>query len=421
MDPVIQHATGHHEKSENGRRALAAIAVLCMLALAWLAGTVHDSPRLMVLCLLLAVLPGAGAAWAIAGLRTESARIDGAAPSGLPLELQALIDNALSLEARLEHAPIALFRIDQGAGQVAPLNGNARRLVAPGRASDPDNLYSQLRAQPVDQRSMIGFDTERGVERALVSVSALTVHGRSQRLAALMPVETELEAEALNAWRQLVHVLTHEIMNSLTPVASLSRTAYDLLDELKSSMPADASADLVVALDAISRRADSLVAFVGSYRSLSNLPAARAERLRMNDVFERVSVLVAPAWRARGGRARFSVEPASLELMADAGQLEQALINLIKNAFEATADLPGAEVEVSAHLGRGGRMRIEVGDNGPGVPDDLIPHIFTPFFSTKKQGGGIGLAMVRQLIHGNGGTVRYAKSVRTGARFVITF
>ncbi|MES2901444.1 MAG: ATP-binding protein [Pseudomonadota bacterium] len=409
--------------SEWRRLAVAALAVLGMLALAWLAGTLHDSPRLMVLCLLLALPLGACAVLAVSALRGRTTTIGGAAPAGLPLEQQALIDNALTLEARLEHAPIALFRIDlaQGAGQVAPLNGNARRLVAPGRASDPDNLYSQLRTQPVDQRSMIGFDTERGVERALVSVSALTVNGRAQRLAALMPVETELEAEALNAWRQLVHVLTHEIMNSLTPVASLSRTAYDLLDELRPTLPADSAADLVVALDAISRRADSLVAFVGSYRSLSNLPAARAERLRMSELFERVSILVAPAWRARGGRALFSVEPASLELMADAGQLEQALINLIKNAFEATAELAGAEVQVSAHLGRGGRLRIEVGDNGPGVPDPLIPHIFTPFFSTKKQGGGIGLAMVRQLIHGNGGTVRYAKSVRAGARFVITF
>lgn len=396
----------------------AALAILAMLVLAGGAGALHDSPRLVVLCLL-PLLPLAALVWN--ALRAGAARAGppAVAPPGLALDQQVLVDNALSLEARLEHAPIALFRIDAAA--VAPLNANARKLVAPGRASDPEDLYRQLRAQPIDQRSMIGFDTERGVERALVAVSALTVYGNAQRLAALMPVESELEAEALNAWRQLVHVLTHEIMNSLTPVASLSRTAYDLLDELRADLPLAACADLVTALDAISRRADSLVQFVGSYRSLSNVPAARAELLRVGDLFERVSVLVGPGWRARGGRALFSVEPASLELMADPGQLEQALINLLKNAFEATAGADPAEVLVSARLGRGGRLRIEVGDNGPGVPDTLIAHIFTPFFSTKKQGGGIGLAMVRHLIHGNGGTVRYAKSVSAGARFVITF
>ena len=406
--------------SERRLKARLLLAVAGMLALAACAGVVHQSPRLVVLCALAALPLALLARQAVLGLAARPALPAPSPAPALALEQQALVDNALSLEARLEHAPIALFRIDP-AGSVAPLNANARRLMAPGRASDPLDLYRQLTAQPIDQRSMIGFDTERGVERALVAVSALAVHGTPQRLAALMPVESELEAEALNAWRQLVHVLTHEIMNSLTPVASLSRTAYDLLDELREHLPADVNTDLITALDAISRRADSLVEFVGSYRSLSNVPAARAELVRIRELFERVSLLVAPAWRARGGHAAFTVEPTSLELMADAGQVEQALINLISNAFEATAKVAGAEVVVSGHLGRGGRLRIEVADNGPGVPDALIAHIFTPFFSTKKQGGGIGLAMVRHLIHGNGGTVRYAKSVCAGARFVITF
>jgi signal transduction histidine kinase len=408
--------------SERRLKAGVALAIAGLMGLSACAGMVPDSPRLLVLCALVS-FPLVLLAWqCLAALRPRSMpqpEVRAVQPS----EFDILTGNALRLEAQLEHAPIALFRIAAGeeGGTVAPLNANARRLVAPGRASDPADLFRQLRAQPIDQRSMIGFDTERGVERALVSVSVLTLQGRHQRLAALMPVESELEAEALNAWRQLVHVLTHEIMNSLTPVASLSRTAFDLLDEVRADLPADAAADLATALDAISRRSGSLVDFVASYRSLSNVPPARAERVRLGEMFERVGALVSPAWRERGGRVRLSVEPETLEMMVDQGQLEQALINLLKNAQEATAQLAAPEALVSAHLGRGGRLRIEVVDNGPGVPDALVAHIFTPFFSTKKQGGGIGLAMVRQLIHGNGGTVRYAKSVSAGARFVITF
>jgi C4-dicarboxylate-specific signal transduction histidine kinase len=405
--------------SERRLKGSVLIAVAGLLALAAAAGAAYPSPRLLVLSALLA-LPLAGLLWHAMNRLASRSAVRAELRDPLPMDQQSLVNNALALEARLEHAPIALFRVEP-AGTVSPLNANARRLVAPGRASDPADLYRQLAAQPLDQRGMIGFDTERGVERALVAVSALTLNGSAQRLAALMPVESELEAEALNAWRQLVHVLTHEIMNSLTPVASLSRTAYSLLEEFRASLPDDVSADLVTALDAISRRADSLVAFVGSYRSLSNLPAAHPERVRLADLFERVSALVDPLWRERGGRTVFSVEPASLELMVDAGQLEQALINLLKNAFEATAQVAGAEAQVVARLGRGSRLRIEVGDNGAGVPDALVAHIFTPFFTTKKQGGGIGLAMVRQLIHGNGGTVRYAKSVSAGARFIISF
>jgi signal transduction histidine kinase len=409
--------------SERALKARAVVAVGAMLALAFGAGLLRGSPRLMVLCAL-AGLPLLAVLWSSLGALAACRRQVAMEPRREPtIEQQSLVDNALALEARLEHAPIALFSLDGATGEarVAPLNANARKLVAPGRASDPADLYRQLLAQPGDRRAMLHFDSERGTERALAAISSITLQGRPQRLAALMPVESELEAEALNAWRQLVHVLTHEIMNSLTPVASLSRTAHDMLGDLRDVLPEMAAADLATALDAIGRRADSLVSFVASYRSLSNVPEARPERVCLASLFERVAALVGPVWRARGGDAGFVVEPESLELMVDPGQLEQALINLLKNAFEATAQVDGAQARVSARLVRGARMRIEVADNGPGVPDALAPHIFTPFFTTKKQGGGIGLAMVRQLIHGNGGTVRYAKPVGPGARFVITF
>jgi signal transduction histidine kinase len=407
--------------------------VVCAVGLAGVgacAQAVMASPRLLVLSAL-AALTLLALLWScLAGL---AARVPlELSPVPRPAASDAAGDDGLTaaglaLEARLEHAPIALFRIDHlsGPGAATPLNANARRLVAPGRASAPEALYRQLAAQPIDRRNLIGFDTERGYERVLAAVSALTLQGRPQRLVALMPVESELEAEALNAWRQLVQVLTHEIMNSLTPVASLSRTAYDLLDELRialgTDLPPDVSADLATALDAIGRRAGSLVEFVGSYRSLSTLPQAQPERVRLAELFDRLAMLLGPAWLARGGRADFSVEPASLEVMVDPGQLEQALINLLKNAAEATAPLAAPRVSVSGRFSRGGRLRIDIADNGPGVPDELAAHIFTPFFSTKKQGRGIGLAMVRHLVHANGGTVRYAKSVAHGARFVLTF
>jgi signal transduction histidine kinase len=105
--------------------------------------------------------------------------------------------------------------------------------------------------------------------------------------------------------------------------------------------------------------------------------------------------------------------------MIDPGQLEQALVNLLKNAEEATADISPPEILINAKLTHGGRLRIEIRDNGPGIPYEVIPHIFTPFFTTKSKGNGIGLAMVRQLVHRNGGTVRYVKSVGTGACFVL--
>jgi signal transduction histidine kinase len=404
--------------SEARVKTAALLAAAGLAALAFGAGRAGDAPRILVLCALAAVVP-ALVLWRSLNALAAVRRPPAAEPRAvLNVEQQSLVDNALALEARLEHAPVALFGID-GDENVQPLNTNARKLVAPGRASDAAALYRQLAGQPHGDRRLLQFETERGTERALATVSMLTLHGRPQRLAALMPVESELEAAALDAWRQLVHVLTHEIMNSLTPVASLSRTARDLVEEARPALPADVAADLGTALDAIGRRADSLAGFVASYRSLSNVPDARPERVPLAALFARLDALVGPAWRARGGDVEFSVEPASLELMADPGQLEQAMLNLLKNAFEATG--AGGRARVVARLARGARLRIEVDDDGPGVPDALAAHIFTPFFTTRKQGGGIGLAMVRQLVHGNGGTVRYARPVSRGARFVITF
>ncbi|WP_432380938.1 sensor histidine kinase [Duganella sp. P38] len=418
--------------SERALKLGVAAGVAGLMALAIAADLLAPTPepRRIVLCGLLALAPASLVWQCLRRLAPRAPRMESlmhcaaypaatTPPTGANGDTsdtpRALSDTILALEARLEHAPIALFRIEHatGAGAVVPLNASARRLLAPGRAIAPQELNQLLSAQAAGQRQLVSFDTERGAERALVAVSVLTVRGSAQRLAALMPVESQLEAEALNAWRELVQVLTHEIMNSLTPVASLSRTACGLLEEAQNDLPADIHADLDTALDAIARRAASLVDFVGSYRSLSTVPQAQPQRVLLEQMFERLKALLEPQWR---GRLAFSVEPASLEVMIDPGQLEQALINLLKNAAEAAT-----QAQVSARLSRGGRLRIEVSDNGPGVPEALAAHIFTPFFSTKKQGRGIGLAMVRHLVHANGGTVRYARPVGAGARFILTF
>lgn len=359
-------------------------------------------------------LLGAGA---VIGLRRSVAAL---ATLAVPVERAAApvsSQRSVELEAQLEFAPVALFAVD--GAQARPLNASARRLLAPGRAADPAALRGALGQLAGGTRRVIDYDTERGAERALATAVALTIEGRPGQLVALMPVESELEAEAMQAWQKLVQVLSHEIMNSLTPVASLTHTSRELVDG--SALPADVAADLSLALEAIGRRADSLVRFVGAYRQLASVPEPVLQPVDVAAMLARLEVLVAPEWRARGGQASFVAEPSSITLLADAGQLEQALVNLMKNALEATSVLPAPQVMVSARLTRGARLRIEVRDNGPGVPDELVSRLFTPFFTTKGQGGGIGLAMVRQLVHRNGGTVRYARSIGEGARFVLSF
>ncbi|HEY9104288.1 sensor histidine kinase [Chitinimonas sp.] len=373
-----------------------------------------DSPRLLVLSGLLALFALLMGGRALSRLVVPPPQRVGEPAFGLPGDLAASHAALSRLEARLEHAPVALWQL-QGE-QLQALNAAARRLLAPGRASEPEALQALLRAAPIGQRQLVGFDSERGHERALLAATLLTLGREEERLVALMPIESELEAETLRAWRQLVHVLTHEIMNSLTPIASLSRTAKALLEEQDG-----VDEDLGMAMDTIARRASHLVEFVASYRSVSQLPEPKLEPTSLQALLGRLRQLVAADWAARGGGASFVVEPDSLELMADPGQLEQALLNLIKNAADATRELATPQLWVEAKLVRGGRLSIEISDNGPGVPAGLEAQIFTPFFSTKQKGLGVGLALVRNQIHGMGGTVRYAKRPRGGACFVLTF
>jgi signal transduction histidine kinase len=324
----------------------------------------------------------------------------------------------LETETWLEYAPAALLKLEQTQDQptLSPLNTSARRLLAPGGVSDATELALQLARQTDGSREVLSYESERGQERVLAAVSSINLCGQPAKIVALMPVESQLEAEALRAWQELVHALTHEIMNSLTPISSLSQTATTLLQDQPPSL-----SDLGMAVETIHKRAVSLSAFVEGFRSLARVAPAEPARIHLQGWFSQLHALSAPQWRATGGIVEFSVEPSSLELLADPGQLEQALLNLFANAAEACASIAAPQLQVQARLGRGGRLRIEVTDNGPGVPEALIPHIFTPFFSTKNRGSGIGLAMVRQLVHANGGTVRYAKPLQGGARFIIAF
>ena len=406
----------HAARLTRRRRARVAAAALALAAAAAVAAHWPDSPRVLVACAIVAL---AGIAWGHAALAGLSVAPPGPDVDELAFgrDRQALIVRAALTQEQLDQAPVALWW-QRGSG-VEPLNNAARRLVAPGGAVAPDDLLARLRAAPSTQRhQLFAFDGERGPERCLLSVRDVLAEGAEARLLALMPVESELEAETLKAWRQLVHVLTHEIMNSLTPIASLATTAHELVAD---GDGAASSEDLAVALETIARRTESLAAFVADYRRVSDWPEPTLAAVALAPLFARVERLVAGDWQARGGAVRFDVQPPTLTLVADSGQLEQALLNLLSNAAHATARTAAPSVQVSARLARGGRLAIEVRDNGPGVPRGLEHDIFMPFFSTREHGSGIGLAVVRNLVQGMGGSVRHVKPASGGAAFVLSF
>ncbi|MBT9494329.1 MAG: ATP-binding protein [Paucibacter sp.] len=317
------------------------------------------------------------------------------------------------LQAQLEHLPVAAWALD-GEGRLNALSSRARRLAAPGGVRDPAALQRLLRA--ATRSGPQNLDTERGSERWALHLQALSLDGQAQTLLVLLPLESELESESLQAWQQLVQVLTHEIMNSLTPIKSLSQTAQMLLDERPL-----VESELRLALDGIAHRAEGLSGFVSTYRRVSQWPAPALAPVDIGALFQRLRLAVAPAWLGRGGKLMIEVAEPGLRLLADQGQLEQALLCLIHNAEQATAETVGPRLWLQARQVRGGRMQIGVRDNGPGVAVGLERKIFLPFFSAREGGQGIGLTVVRQLVHGMGGRVRHVRPLEGGAAFVLTF
>ncbi len=379
------------------------------VAMLWLtAGTMADaagsSARAWVGAIL-AALAGLILAWPLARTGVVTA------PTSEPLAPPADGPKLAILQAQLEHLPVAAWV--QDGDILLPLSSRARRLQAPGGVRNleafRDLLGTAAKGGPVV------LDTERGSERWQLQRQPVAMAGRAQILLALMPVEHELESESLLAWQQLVQVLTHEIMNSLTPIKSLSETALMLLSE------PEAEDELRTALQAIALRSQSLSNFVRTYRRVSQWPPPTMEPVDLRDLFARLQQAVGASWTARGGGASFELTSPSLRLQADEGQLEQALLALLNNAEQATADQPLPRLWVQARQGRGGRLQISVRDNGSGVPPGLERQIFLPFFSAREGGQGIGLTVVRQLAFGMGGRVRHVRPLEGGAAFVLSF
>lgn len=386
--------------SERARLLLSASLLLAAGALAAVAG---NSSRIWVGAVLL-LLAGLAIAWPLTKPRPH-------AIATVPPTPEPDAKRLVSLQARLDHLPVAAWvQIDR---LLQPLSSRARQLAAPGGVRDPEVLQQLLCNS--ERSGPVVLDTERGSERWQLHRQPLAFDGEAQVLLVLSPMEQALESESLHAWRQLVQVLTHEIMNSLTPIKSLSQTGLGLLSE------PDSAAELRTALEAIERRAESLSGFVTTYRRVGQWPAPTLAAVDVHGLFQRLKQAVAPKWIERGGEATFEVLSPTLQLLADEGQLEQALLALIHNSEQATTDVTPPRLWVQARQSRGGRLQISVRDNGPGVPAGLERQIFMPFFTTREGGSGIGLTVVRQLMYGMGGRVRYARSLEGGATFVLIF
>lgn len=320
------------------------------------------------------------------------------------------------LEALADTVSAALLVIDDK-GAVIGTNRAARTMLAaePGPisaiAAFGPAAVLRLMTLPLGGREIVRLADQRSV---LAQVSGFTAGGGgARRLIALQGVSSDLDAVELKAWQDLVGVLAHEMMNSLTPICSLSERIASRLREAPQG-PADA--ELIDAAEVIARRSQGLMHFVERYRRLTDAPAAVKERTPANELVRRLDQLAAAMIGDDVIAYASTVQPSWIKLDADPDLLEQAMINLLKNAMDAVRGQPGAQVRLLCTVEEDQTV-LTVADNGPGLPAGDPESAFVPFFTTKAGGSGIGLTLARQIALAHGGRLEHRPGKPRGAVF----
>ena len=339
-------------------------------------------------------------------------------------ERHRLSDDNRFYEAVLDDAPTALLTVD-GEGRVELANKAARRLLVrhQGIRIEDFGEYGTAFAKAlvevsVDTPKLVPVTLDTVPQAAMVSAAVVHRLGGSVRVVAVQPIESELNAVELAAQSDIVRVLTHEIMNSMTPVTSLAHTAADLMAEADKGDPA--VADARAAVETLARRADGVMGFVESYRQISRAPEVRRRLFEILPWAQELESLFRATDAGNSVVLTLEVQPQTLTIDVDPDLMCQVLLNLLKNGAEAAAS-HATEPALSLRFTRTrtGRTQIEVGDNGPGVPESLQQDVFLPFFTTKAKGTGVGLSLARQVVLAHRGTISLDRSRAGGAQFRI--
>jgi two-component system, NtrC family, nitrogen regulation sensor histidine kinase NtrY len=322
------------------------------------------------------------------------------------------------LQTLLDTVPAAVLVVEPKGG-VQLVNRMAHALLGPGvtRLRELPSLSAttaaELEALAPGSHRIVRLADGRSL---LASASEFsTVDSGARRLIALQRLAGDLDAVELKAWDDMARVLAHEMLNSLTPIASLSESLDALLRR------GDRNADVAAALETIRRRSQGLMSFVERYRTVAAVPEPQRQKLPLRVLVTDVERLIQPTLAERRIQLTSHIEPLELTVLGDRGLLEQALINILRNATEALSGHSESEsrIEISCTLDEG-LCHIDVADNGPGLSPAVLEQLFIPFFTTKRDGSGIGLSLARRIAQRHGGQLHARANSPQGMVFRIS-
>lgn len=348
------------------------------------------------------------------------------------------------LQIVIQHVGIGLM-VFTANGKVELINAAAKRLLKVNTVDNISDLAGMSKSlvrtlQQIagGENILVKFVNDNELFQLSIYATEFKMRDNQYKLISLTNIQNELEEREMEAWQNLIRVLTHEIMNSVTPLISLSSTASSLLDGAmrtedegkpeaggrrpeKMGSDSEFLGDVKGALDTISRRSRGLLHFVDDYRNLTRIPTPNFQTFKIDDLFGRITKLFNDRFQVRNIEFTTNANPPGLELTADPDLIEQVIINLVMNSIGALTETSRPRIRLSAKTDSRGGILIQVADNGQGIPEELQEKIFIPFFTTRKEGSGIGLSLSRQIMRAHKGNIAVSSSAGEETVFTLRF
>ncbi len=295
-----------------------------------------------------------------------------------------------------------IYLINQAFWQLLSTSTSRLRNIQDLGIAHPE-LLGSLREIQTGERRLLRVQHQDDLWQLAIQATEFSLQGQYFKLISAQNIKGELEEKELEAWQKLIRVLTHEIMNSIAPISSLSETLHDLLGnkgESREGLSSKTYENMRLGLETIKVRSQGLLNFTEAYRNLTRLPNPKFQSVQMRDLCDRLTLLFRSVLESKQIDWQVDLPAYPILFLADPELLDQVLINLIKNAIEAleNQDQLQPKIILKANQLPEGKVLIEVIDNGMGIPEDIQDRIFVPFYTTKEDGSGIGLSLCRQIM-----------------------
>lgn len=339
-------------------------------------------------------------------------------------------EQMLFLQVIIQHINSGIISFNSE-GKIGVINNAAKHLLQIPQfrdISDLGKLSTSLLEQVMEMKpgQRVSFKVNPNLHLIIQSTS-LKMGGQSWTLLSLQNINAELQSNELEAWQNLTKVLRHEIMNSITPISSLVDSLSTILEEDSYVqqegflIKKDGYQDIQEGLETIANRSKGLVNFVNAYRDYTNIPIPKKETIAVKSLFENVLILMKEDLKISGVKIETDILPQDLEISCDPDQITMILINLVKNANESLQGQLDKTIWLSAISQGDMGIIVRVEDHGPGIIPEALERIFVPFYTTKKTGSGIGLAISRQIMNLHRGSLQVTSIPNEKTVFTLNF